>query len=78
MLSRFVDRVVFQPSPGIDLRISDLGIEGEEVHLDSDGVILLVPFETPERSCFSMAMRGMRRIASPTLPSSHGLALTCS
>jgi hypothetical protein len=38
MLSRFVDRVVFQPSPGIDLRISDLGIEGEEVRLDSDGV----------------------------------------
>jgi len=38
MLSRFVDRVVFQPSPGIDLRISDLGIEGEEVYLDSDGV----------------------------------------
>ncbi len=38
MLSRFIDRVVFQPSPGIDLRISDLGIEGEEVRLDSDGV----------------------------------------
>ncbi|MBW2295353.1 MAG: alpha/beta hydrolase [Deltaproteobacteria bacterium] len=38
MLSRFIDNAVFQPSPGIDLRISDLGIEGEEVYLDSDGI----------------------------------------
>jgi len=38
MLTRFVDSVVFQPSPGIDLRISDLGIEGEEIRLDSEGV----------------------------------------
>ncbi len=38
MLSRFVDNLIFQPSPGIDLRISDLGMDGEEVRLDSDGV----------------------------------------
>ncbi len=38
MLSRLVDSVVFQPSRGIDLRPSDLGIEGEEVRLDSEGV----------------------------------------
>ncbi len=38
MLSRFIDKVIFQPSSGIDLRISDLGLDGEEVHLDSEGV----------------------------------------
>ena len=38
MLNRFVDSVVFQPSPGIDLRPSDLGIEAEQVTLDSEGV----------------------------------------
>ncbi len=38
MLSRFVDNLIFQPSPGIDLRISDLGMDGEEVRLDSNGV----------------------------------------
>ncbi len=38
MLNRLVDSVVFQPSPGIDLRPSDLGIEAEQVELDSEGV----------------------------------------
>jgi len=40
MMSRLVDSFIFQPSPGIDLRISDLDIEGEEVRLDSEGVSL--------------------------------------
>ena len=38
---RVIDRVVFQPTRGIDLRPDDLGIDAEEVWLDSpDGVRL--------------------------------------
>jgi pimeloyl-ACP methyl ester carboxylesterase len=38
MLDGFFDSVIFQPSRGIDLRPSDLGIEAEQVALDSEGV----------------------------------------
>lgn len=39
MLSRLVDRAIFQPSPGVDLRPADVGLEGEEVFVTAeDGV----------------------------------------
>jgi pimeloyl-ACP methyl ester carboxylesterase len=38
MLDGLFDSVIFQPSRGIDLRPSDLGIEAEQVALDSEGV----------------------------------------
>jgi hypothetical protein len=78
MLSRFVDRVVFQPSPGIDLRISDLGIEGEEVHLDSDGVGIhgfYLPATDPlENARAILFLHGNAGNASHRLPNAAELA----
>jgi pimeloyl-ACP methyl ester carboxylesterase len=78
MLSRFVDRVVFQPSPGIDLRISDLGIEGEEVYLDSDGVRIhgfYLPSTRPRENARAILfLHGNAGNASHRLPNAAELA----
>ena len=77
MLSRLVDRVVFQPSPGIDLRISDLGIEGEEVHLDSEGVSIhgfYLPSARPVRDARAILfLHGNAGNASHRLPNAAEL-----
>jgi hypothetical protein len=77
MLNRFVDRVVFQPSPGIDLRISDLDIEGEEVHLDSDGVSIhgfYLPSARPLRDARAILfLHGNAGNASHRLPNAAEL-----
>ncbi len=78
MLSRFVDSVVFQPSPGIDLRISDLGIEGEEVRLDSDGVSIhgfYLPAAPPRQHARAILfLHGNAGNASHRLPNAAELA----
>lgn len=78
MWSRFVDSVVFQPSPGIDLRISDLGIEGEEVRLDSEGVRIhgfYLPTALPRQNARAMLfLHGNAGNASHRLPNAAGLA----
>ena len=72
MLSRLVDSVVFQPSPGIDLHISDLGIEGEEVRLDSEGVSIhgfyLPATHPPENARAILFLHGNAGNASHRLP----------
>jgi pimeloyl-ACP methyl ester carboxylesterase len=78
MLSGFVDRIVFQPSPGIDLRISDLGIEGEEVHLDSEGVRIhgfYLPTARPSENARAILfLHGNAGNASHRLPNAAALA----
>jgi pimeloyl-ACP methyl ester carboxylesterase len=78
MLSRLVDRVVFQPSRGIDLRISDLGIEGEEVRIDSDGVSIhgfYLPTTSPRRNARAILfLHGNAGNASHRLPNAADLA----
>jgi len=78
MLSGFVDRIVFQPSPGIDLRISDLGIEGEEVHLDSEGVSIhgfYLPSARPSENARAILfLHGNAGNASHRLPNAAALA----
>jgi fermentation-respiration switch protein FrsA (DUF1100 family) len=78
MLSRFVDRLVFQPSPGIDLRISDLGIDAEEVRLDSDGVSIhgfYLPSLRPRpQSRAILFLHGNAGNASHRLPNAAQLA----
>ena len=77
MLSRFLDSVVFQPSPGIDLRMSDLGIEGEEVRLDSDGVRIhgfYLPTARPRRNSRAILfLHGNAGNASHRLPNAAEL-----
>jgi hypothetical protein len=43
-LGRLVDRVVFQPSPGVDLRPADLGVDAEQVWLASEDGLRLHAF----------------------------------
>ena len=78
MLSGFIDRIVFQPSPGIDLRISDLGVEGEEVHLDSEGVNIhgfYLPTARPRENARAILfLHGNAGNASHRLPNAVELA----
>jgi len=78
MLTRFVDSVVFQPSPGIDLRISDLGIEGEEIRLDSEGVSIhgfYLPTDHPQQNARAILfLHGNAGNASHRLPNAAELA----
>jgi pimeloyl-ACP methyl ester carboxylesterase len=78
MLSRLVDSVVFQPSRGIDLRLSDLGVEGEEVALDSEGVTLhafYLPSTPPRQNPRAILfLHGNAGNASHRLPNAAELA----
>lgn len=78
MLSRFLDSVIFQPSAGIDLRISDLGIEGEEVRLDSEGVSIhgfYLPTARPRQNARAILfLHGNGGNASHRLPNAAELA----
>ena len=42
-----VERVIFQPSPGVDLRPDDLGVEGEEVFFSSQDGVRIHAFYLP-------------------------------
>jgi pimeloyl-ACP methyl ester carboxylesterase len=72
MLNRFIDNLVFQPSPGIDLRISDLAVEGEEVRLDSEGVSIhgfyLPTARSPQTARAILFLHGNAGNASHRLP----------
>ena len=78
MLSRFIDSVIFQPSYGIDLRISDLAIEGEEVRLDSDGVSIhgfYLPAARPRQNARAILfLHGNAGNASHRLPNAAELS----
>ena len=43
----FVDRVIFQPEPGVAVRPHQLGFEGEEVYLESEDGVRLHAFYLP-------------------------------
>ncbi len=78
MLSRLIDNFIFHPSPGIDLRISDLGIEGEEVRLDSEGVSIhgfYLPTPRPDQNARAILfLHGNAGNASHRLPNAAELA----
>ncbi len=47
MWSRFVDGVIFQPSPGVDLRPEQVGLSGEDVFLNADDGVRIHGFWLP-------------------------------
>ena len=47
MWSRLVDGMVFQPSPGVDLRPEQVGLRGEDVFLDTDDGVRIHAFWLP-------------------------------
>jgi len=42
-----IDRLVFQPSPGVDLTPEQLGVEGREVYLDTEDGVRIHGFVLP-------------------------------
>jgi fermentation-respiration switch protein FrsA (DUF1100 family) len=70
------ERLIFQPSPGVDLRPEALGIEAEEVFLQAeDGVRLHAFFlPTPGASRALLFLHGNAGNASHRLPNAAGLA----
>lgn len=78
VLSRLVDRLVFQPSRGIDLRPAELGIAGEEVAIDSEGLRLhgfFVPAVAPRTAPRAILfLHGNAGNASHRLPNAAELA----
>ncbi len=70
------DRLIFQPSPGVDLRPEALGIEAEEVFLEAeDGVRLHAFFlPAPGASRALLFLHGNAGNASHRLPNAAALA----
>lgn len=68
---RLVDRVVFQPTPGVDLRPDELGIEAEDVWLDAEDGVRLHAFHLRAPATASRAillLHGNAGNASHRLP----------
>jgi fermentation-respiration switch protein FrsA (DUF1100 family) len=75
MLGRLVDKIVFQPSVGRDLRLEDIGLAGEEVRLRTeDGVALHAFFlPAPGASRALLFLHGNAGNASHRLPNAAEL-----
>jgi len=75
MLGRLVDRMIFHPEPGIDLRPEDVGIRGEEVYLTTeDGVRIHAFFlPSPGASRAILFLHGNAGNASHRLPNAAEL-----
>jgi pimeloyl-ACP methyl ester carboxylesterase len=77
MLEPLVDRILFQPSPGVDLHPRSLGIEAEELWLQSEDGVRLHAFYLPgsppgERAV--LFLHGNAGNASHRLPNAAALA----
>jgi fermentation-respiration switch protein FrsA (DUF1100 family) len=47
MLDWLVDRMIFQPSRGVDLQLAELGLEGEDVFLETEDDVRIHAFYLP-------------------------------
>jgi fermentation-respiration switch protein FrsA (DUF1100 family) len=77
MLEPLVDRILFQPSPGVDIRPESLGIDARELRLTSeDGVALHAFFLTgrPTGGRALLFLHGNAGNASHRLPNAAALA----
>jgi fermentation-respiration switch protein FrsA (DUF1100 family) len=76
LLSRMVDGVIFQPSPGIDLRPEQLGVEGDEVYLRTEDGVRLHAFFLPAPGATRglLFLHGNAGNASHRLPNAAELA----
>lgn len=75
MLGRFVDRVVFQPTPGAELRPEQLGIPGEDAYLTTEDGVRIHSFYLPSGSSRALLfLHGNAGNASHRLPNAAQLA----
>jgi pimeloyl-ACP methyl ester carboxylesterase len=72
---RLLDRVIFQPSPGIDLEPSQLGIEAEQIFLSTEDSVRVHAFFLPSRGASRalLFLHGNAGNASHRLPNADGL-----
>jgi fermentation-respiration switch protein FrsA (DUF1100 family) len=78
---RFLDSVIFQPTPGVDLRLEQLGIAGEDVFLQTEDDVRIHAFylDVPTASRALLFLHGNAGNASHRLPNAAQLArLDCS
>jgi fermentation-respiration switch protein FrsA (DUF1100 family) len=75
MWNHLIDRMIFQPTPGVDLRPEDLGLESEELFLDTeDGVRIHAFFlPSPGASRALLFLHGNAGNASHRLPNAAEL-----
>jgi pimeloyl-ACP methyl ester carboxylesterase len=75
MLGRLVDRMIFHPEPGIELRPEDVGVHGEEIYLTTeDGVRIHAFFlPSPGASRAILFLHGNAGNASHRLPNAAEL-----
>ena len=77
MLEPLVDRVLFQPSPGVDIRPESLGIDAEDLWLESADGVALHAFFVPGNPAGERAilfLHGNAGNASHRLPNAAALA----
>jgi fermentation-respiration switch protein FrsA (DUF1100 family) len=75
-VQRLVDRMIFQPSPGVDLAPEALGIEAESLHLHTEDGVRIHSFHLPARGSNRavLFLHGNAGNASHRLPNAAALA----
>jgi pimeloyl-ACP methyl ester carboxylesterase len=75
MLGRLVDRMIFHPEPGIDLRPEDVGVHAEEVTLTTEDAVRIHAFflPSPGASRAILFLHGNAGNASHRLPNAAEL-----
>lgn len=76
MVQRLVERVIFQPSPGVDVRPEALGIEAESLHLRTEDGVRIHSFHLPAggQNRAVLFLHGNAGNASHRLPNAAALA----
>lgn len=78
MLEPLIDRILFQPSPGIDIRPESLGIDASELRLSSEDGVALHAFFLPGQPAAGgralLFLHGNAGNASHRLPNAAALA----
>ncbi len=72
---RFIDRLIFQPTAGVDIRPEELGVAAEEVFLDTEDGVRIHAFylSAPEASRAVLFLHGNAGNASHRLPNAVAL-----
>ena len=75
-----VERMIFFPSPGVDLLPEQLGLEGEQVFLESGEGVRIHAFWLPApgaKDSRPRRLRGDRGTGRLARPARHGRSPTC-
>ena len=76
VLNRLIETMIFHPTPGVDLRPDQLGIEGQELHLNTEDGVRIHAFFLPAAAASRalLFLHGNAGNASHRLPNAAALA----